>query len=172
MFNEHQKEQRGFTLIELMVSLSILAILVMIGLPSFNDLVLSTRVKNAASDIYASLILARSESIKRGSNVTVTPVGGSWVNGWQVAAGATPLKNQDAISKLTIECPAGTSCAETITFRRDGRLNGVLGSVSFVVDVPSPPSPRRVPLRCVTISVSGQINVLADNNLDGNCSNG
>lgn len=168
--------QRGFTLIELMLVIIVMAILVGIGAPSFRDLVLSTRIKNAASDIYGALVLARSEAIKRGTNVTITPVSSSWINGWAVAVTVsgttTTLRNQDAIANLKIDCPAGTTCADTITFRRDGRLSGVTGPVSFVVDTAETVTPRRVPMRCVTINVSGQVNVLSDNSLDGDCANG
>jgi type IV fimbrial biogenesis protein FimT len=166
-----EQREHGFTVIELMITVVILAVLIAIGAPAFNELVLSTRIKNAASDIYGSLIYARSEAIKRGTNVTVTPAGGLWINGWQVAAGAIALKNQDAFSKLKIECPTGTDCAQTVTYRRDGRLSGAV-TLTFVVDETSPPTPRRVAMRCVTVGVSGQINVLSDTNLDGNCSNG
>ena len=173
------RPQRGFTIIELMVTVVIVAILAAIAVPSFNNLILSTRIKNGASDIYGALILARSEAIKRGCNVTITPTSSSWVNGWQVAVVADcplgtaviPLRNQDALTKLKVDCPSGTTCADTITYRRDGRLSGTT-TVSIAVDEASPPTPRRVPLRCVTVSVSGQVNVLADNNLDGSCANG
>ena len=165
------RPQRGFTIIELMITAEIVAILAAIGVPSFNNLILSTRIKNGASDIYGALILARSEAIKRGANVTITPTSSSWINGWQVAVGTTVLRNQDALSKLKIDCPSGTTCDQTITYRRDGRLSGTT-TISIVVDEETPPTPRRVPNRCVTISVSGQVNVLADNNLDGNCLNG
>lgn len=162
--------QAGFTIIELILAVVILAIVVGIGAPSLQDLVISTRVKNAASDIYSSLIYARSEAIKRSTNVTVTPVSGGWKNGWSVAIGGTTLKQQDAISKLKIECPAATNCTQTLTYRRDGRLTG--GTISFLVDESSPPTPRRVGVRCVTVSVSGQVNVLGDKDYDGSCTNG
>lgn len=170
-YRQARRPQRGFTIIELMITAVIVAILAAIGVPSFNNLILSTRIKNGASDIYGALIFARSEAIKRGANVTITPTSSSWINGWQVAVGSTVLRNQDALSKLKIDCPSGTTCAQTLTYRRDGRLTST-ATLSIVVDESTPPTPRRVPMRCVTINVSGQVNVLADNNLDGNCANG
>src|SRR5688500_13977701 len=92
--------QSGFTVIELMLAVVILAVVVSIGAPSLQELVLGTRIKNAASDIYGALIFARSEAIKRGTNVTVTPAAGGWIDGWTVAVGATTLKQQDPVSKL------------------------------------------------------------------------
>ena len=165
------RRNRGFTIIEMMMTVVILGILAMLAIPSFNDLILSTRIKGGASDIYSALILARSEAIKRGTNVTITPTSGLWTNGWQVAVGGTVLRNQDALSKLTVECPSGTACNQTLTFQRNGRLSGT-STVSIEVYIQDAPATRRVAMRCVSVSVSGQVNVLADNNLDGNCANG
>ncbi len=167
--------QCGFTVIELMLTVVIAAVLAAIAVPSFNDLILSTRIKNGASDIYGALVLARSEAIKRSTNVTVTPKTGGWVNGWKVevvvSGTTTLLREQDVLSKLKVECPLATNCADTLTFQRNGRLTST-ATTSIVVDDATPPATRRVPLRCVSISVSGQVNVLVDNNLDGSCSNG
>jgi type IV fimbrial biogenesis protein FimT len=162
----------GFTIIELMVSLVVLGILVTVAIPSFNDLVLSTRIKSAASDLYGALSLARSEAIKRNANVTVGPLtgGAEWANGWQVKVGATVLATHGAVTNLRVDCPTGTACTQSLTYSRNGRLSS--GTVTLSVDLISPPTPRRVPMRCVTIDVSGRVNVTADNNRDGNCANG
>jgi type IV fimbrial biogenesis protein FimT len=160
----------GFSMIEMLIVLGIVGVLAVVGAPSLSDFVIGTRVKGAASDIYSSLVLARSEAIKRGTNVDIAPLTGGWVNGWEVKVGATVLRSGDPLSKLKIECPAGTNCTQTVTYRRDGRLS--TGTITFAVDVTSPPSPRRISMRCVVVGVSGQINVQTDNNLDGNCANG
>jgi type IV fimbrial biogenesis protein FimT len=160
----------GFTVIELMITLVVLAVLLRLAVPSYRDLVLGTRIKNAASDIYGSLMLARSEAIKRNANVTLTPAGGQWANGWQVAAGATVLESHGALANLAVECPAGTACTQTLTYGRNGRLSS--GPISLSVDVSPAPSPRRVPMRCVSVDLSGRVNVTQDSNLDGSCANG
>lgn len=160
----------GFTIIELMVTLVVLAILVEIAIPSFNDLILGTRIKSAASDVYASLILARSEAIKRNASITISPVSGQWTNGWQVAAGASVLSTHGALLNLRVDCPSGTACTQTLTYGRNGRLSS--GAITLTVDLISPPTPRRVPMRCVNVDLSGRVNVSADNNRDGNCANG
>ena len=170
------KRRYGFTIIELLTTIVILGILMTIAIPSFNDLIVSTRVKGAASDIYAALTFARSEAIKRNINVTVGPLtaGGQWVNGWQVTAviggTQTVLATHGVLSNLTVECPGGTACTQTFTYARNGRLTA--GTLTMNVDVASPPTPRRVPMRCVNVDLSGRVNVTADNNRDGNCANG
>jgi hypothetical protein len=108
--------------------------------------------------------------------VTVGPLtaGGQWVNGWQVTAvigGAnTVLATHGALNNLTVECPGGTACSQAFIYGRNGRLTA--GTVTMNVDVASPPTPRRVPMRCVNVDLSGRVNVTADNNRDGDCTNG
>jgi len=162
----------GFTIIELMTTIVILAILVAIAVPSFNDLILSTRIKGAASDIYGALTLARSEAIKRNSNVTIGPltVSGLWSDGWQVLVGTTVVATHGPLSNLKVECPGGTPCTQTLTYARSGRLTS--GTVTLNIDLSSPPTPRRVPMRCVNVDLGGRINVTVDNDRDGNCANG
>lgn len=60
----------GFTLIEMMTAIFILAILVGLAVPSFNNASLSGKLTGFANDLVASAQLARSEAIKR--NVAVT----------------------------------------------------------------------------------------------------
>lgn len=76
----------GFTLVELMVVLSIAAILLGIGLPSFRTLINSQRITTAANDLLATIHLTRSEAIKRGARVDLVPAGGGddWARGWLV----------------------------------------------------------------------------------------
>jgi len=169
---------RAFTVIELLVVIAIFAILLALAAPSFHDLILSTRVKSAASDIYASFALARSEALKRNANVTVGPVppGASWTAGWQVAVGTSVLNTHGPAVNLRIECPNGTDCNQTLTYSGNGRLvSGVPAgqpTALLNVDVLNPPTSRRVPMRCVQIDLSGRVSVLIDNNRDGDCTNG
>lgn len=55
---------QGFTLIELMVVVAVLAIFVTIGIPSFQNTIEKQRLKNAVEKVYADLSFARSQAIK------------------------------------------------------------------------------------------------------------
>lgn len=66
-----QRPARGVTLIELMVTVSIAAIMMTIAAPSMRDFVRSNQLRTSANDLSALLLLARSESIKRGWPVTL-----------------------------------------------------------------------------------------------------
>jgi len=63
--------QTGFTLIELMVTLTIAGILLAIGVPSFNAFIKNSSLTTGVNELVGALNLARSEAVKRGSRVTV-----------------------------------------------------------------------------------------------------
>ena len=77
-------KQHGFTLIELMVSVSILAVIAMIAAPSFTPLIERWRVRDAAEALHSTLYYARSEAIKRGGGITISAIDDDWANGWEV----------------------------------------------------------------------------------------
>jgi len=95
----------GFTLVELLVAIAVLAILLALAAPNFNDATLSARLNGFANSLVASAQVARSEAIKRNSDITLcasadgsTCAGsGGWEQGWVVLSGATVLQVQQAL---------------------------------------------------------------------------
>lgn len=77
---------KGFTLIELMVTISVAAILLVIAVPNFQTFVLNNRITGQANDMMTALNYARSEAIKRGTPVSMRSSAGStnWSAGWFV----------------------------------------------------------------------------------------
>jgi len=71
---------RGFTLLELMVAIAVLAILATVGVPSFRALIQNNRVTTQANELVSALSFARTEAVKRGRNVEVviTQLGDGW----------------------------------------------------------------------------------------------
>lgn len=78
------KLQSAFTVIELMMVVSILIILLAVAIPSFTENVVNNRLTTIANELVASLSYARSEAIRRGQHVAVRKTGTNWENGWQV----------------------------------------------------------------------------------------
>lgn len=65
------RRSQGFTLIELVVALSVLAIIVAMAVPSFTSLINSNRLSTNANELVAAVQLAKMESLRRGMRVGV-----------------------------------------------------------------------------------------------------
>jgi type IV fimbrial biogenesis protein FimT len=86
------KSSNGFTLIELMITLVIAAILITVGVPSFRDILVRNRVASHQLDLISSLNLARSEAVSRGtligvcgrSTATACVTNNDWSGGWLI----------------------------------------------------------------------------------------
>jgi type IV fimbrial biogenesis protein FimT len=64
-----KQQQFGFTLVELMVTVGVFVILGSLALPSFQEMVQNSKTRNAAESIHTGLQIARSEAVKRNTNV-------------------------------------------------------------------------------------------------------
>jgi len=86
--HKNRGKTSGFTLLELMVTLAIAAILASLAAPSFSDIIKNNRMTTQYNELLASLSVARSEAIKRGATVTVcksidqASCSGNWKDGW------------------------------------------------------------------------------------------
>jgi type IV fimbrial biogenesis protein FimT len=152
----------GFTLVELLIAIAIVAILASIATPSFRQFVSGQRIKTAAFDIMSALTLARSEAIKRAAPVTVVPTGGAWTNGWTVTApDGTVLTRQSALSGLSIACKSGSPAA-TVTcpaggfaYAGNGRLTAATAAEVPSFEISGTSSNVA---RCISIDLSGRPN--------------
>ena len=73
-----------------MTVLVVAAILAAIALPSLANVLAAQRLRAAGSDLVTSLLVARSEAIKRKARVEVAPQApGDWTSGWRVVSMAT-----------------------------------------------------------------------------------
>lgn len=141
---------RGFTLIELIFTVAVMAVLASLAAPSFRQFIATQRIRNASFDLMAGLTLARSEAITRNANVDLLRTGSAWDGGWKVSVdgGATALLNQQTYSGLAITDSAGLS---QITYGKDGRAttastNFTIGPATAMTGVTS---------RCIAIGLSG-----------------
>lgn len=136
---------RGFTLVEMMVVVVIMAILVAIGVPSFQQMIASQKVKTAASRLQSALVLTRSEALKRNTNITLAPAtAGQWAAGWKILdpTGGADLASYGEIKAITVTGPA------SVIYQASGRVNGAAASFKFA-------SPNTPEIRCVAVSLSG-----------------
>jgi len=123
--------QRGFTTLEILVTLALMAVLAAIAAPSMIDFVRNNKMSTAARQLDADMMLARREAIKRNMRVIVCIKGSTagkcgtaataWAAGWLVcydadsdndcddtsAANPNPIRQHAAISStLTLTGPA------------------------------------------------------------------
>lgn len=142
-----RRSQRGFTLTELVVTVSVAAILTTVAVPSFNGVIANQRARTMASSLYATLSKTRSEALTLNGNVTLQPKAGGWGNGWQMLdANNNVLDDYTTASGITIAGPAA------ITYRSSGRLPaGALPMFQI-----STSSGGTMNYQCVSVELSGR----------------
>lgn len=74
----------GFTLIELVVTIAIAAILLTLAAPSFVAFQRNSELTSQTNALVAALGTARTEAMKRNFNARVEAKSGGWANGWVV----------------------------------------------------------------------------------------
>lgn len=133
--------QRGFSLLELMITLSVAAILLVIAVPNFRDLMHRNQVSSASNELLASMAYARTEAITRGQLVSMCPstdstscaASSAYETGWMVytypAGSASANKAYDSGNSILLRATtvrtgvsvrAGSSAV--ITFGQQGQL--------------------------------------------------
>lgn len=94
---------RGFTLIELMVTLAVLAILTTIAAPSFVSFLRNSELTSLTNKLVAAINTARSEAMKTGRNAYVIPASdASWSKGWRVFVDLNGNGSFDEGTDLTV----------------------------------------------------------------------
>jgi type IV fimbrial biogenesis protein FimT len=137
--------QRGFTLIELIVTVVVGAILTALAIPAFQGFVMNDRDSAQINSLAYSFNYARSEAVKEDlpGGVTVCPSTGAicsgtaaWAQGWIVyytdANNTTQiLQTVPALAGSNNVTPAGAATATTgITFQSSGKATGLAGSMT------------------------------------------
>jgi len=137
---------RGFTITETMVTVAVLVIIVGLATPSFREIILAQGVKTASFDVFAGLILARSEAVSRNTTVTITPSGGNWAEGWVIAdSGGEVVRRQDRMPQVIISGPS------SVTYNGAGRVTTGGTSISLMTN-----GGRLPHARCIRIDLSGR----------------
>jgi type IV fimbrial biogenesis protein FimT len=142
------RAERGFTLTELIVTVSVAAILATIAVPSFNGIIASQRARTFASALYATLAKTRSAALTLNNNVTLQPKAGGWASGWQILdPNNNVLDDYTAAPGITVAGPVAVS------YRPSGRLP--VGGAAPVFRI-STNAGNSVNYQCVSVDLSGR----------------
>lgn len=138
-----RRPSRGFTIVELMISLTIAAVLLGIALPAFNNFIAQQRLTTYTSDMVAAIAYARSEAARLGGVVSVQALvtgnnGNEWGGGYCVIAGnpgscaGTPLRRIEAPQDVTLDAVGGLDGIYALSFNSRGVLvNGNGGGIQI-----------------------------------------
>jgi type IV fimbrial biogenesis protein FimT len=165
---------RGFTLVELIITLTIAGILMAVAAPALQTFVTSNRLSSQINDIMADITHARNEAIKRSvlTGICTTAVGGTscvasgnWANGWLVyyCANETSTITCAASEKTTIKLHEQltgnntlTGPASEIIYRKDGIIQSGTGQFTLT-------DPKTGKKRIVCIVNTGRPSLSEDN---------
>jgi type IV fimbrial biogenesis protein FimT len=171
----------GFTLIELMVTISVAAVMLTLAAPSFISYQRNSELTTAATSYSAALSAARGEAMKRQLNTLVRPVSGnSWTTGWMIysdvdwdfaytAGTDVQIYTQAAVAptlSVDVDTTASDATSHYIMFSGAGFLRNQSGGTasSAAVEFKSSTGEKRL----VIVSPAGRMRV-CNPDKDANC---
>lgn len=176
---------RGFSLIELMITIALAGILMAVAAPSMQKMFKTNRVQTEASSFVGDLMLARTEAVKRGQNVSVCVssdglnclAANTWNSGWIVfsdsAAACSGASSTNPAIKVR-KAFSGTdtfaaSVAKTcVTFNREGFTSN-LGTATVTFTLHTADN-LGTATRCVAVDLGGRITTQTAGQASTSCS--
>ena len=149
---------RGFSLIELMVAVAILAILASIAAPAMQNMIIQSRLTSQTNELLSAVQFARGEAIKRNQSIRLcsadsagdTACGGNWAHWVVLNANNTVLRQGSLPGTLRL---SSTLSSDTLTFLPTGLNDVTVGtSDSLVLCSPTGTGDTR---RIITVRLAG-----------------
>jgi type IV fimbrial biogenesis protein FimT len=160
----------GFTLIELMIGITILAIVMAMGMPSYSVWIQNMRLRNAAESILNGLQLARAEAVRRNTSVQfILGTGSSWcVTLGTDCVNPIPIQSRSTGDGSSAAVTVASADGTTFTFNSLGRrtlpLPATGASNAIIVDInPAVLSAAQSRDLRITVNVGGNIRMCDPN---------
>lgn len=152
------QNEAAFTLIELIVTVALAAIVAAVAIPAYQDFIRGQRATTSTNDLITAFHLARSEAVKRGGNVEVCSsadqanCGGNWADGWLVrdAGDGNVIRAWQGRPQKNLQMRAG---AGPVEFNGDGEADQAYNFELWFDGCEGDET------RQININVSGQITV-------------
>jgi len=169
---------QGFTMVELLVTIAILAIVTAIGLPSLNEFIIKSRVDSEISEIHRLLLTARNTAINTGKNVTVCPLSGTTCGtNWQGelsvftndTSAADDIKAYNSATEQLIKTKSKVATGDTLKFNKTRIVYGPTGNISNGESslFSYCPEGDTSLARSINVSLSGRVYASQDTDNDG-----
>jgi type IV fimbrial biogenesis protein FimT len=163
--------QFAFTMIELLIVITIGAILMAIAIPSYRYVTTSNRVAGEINGLLGDVQFARYEAIKEGLNVTICPTqtasdttcyaSSTWTGGWIVLSNANAV-NASAVLRRQLpftsynsnDTLSSSGSVQSLIFNREGFVTGLSGIGTVTFSLKDPTSNAGF-TRCLMVSAAG-----------------
>jgi type IV fimbrial biogenesis protein FimT len=162
------KIQRGFTLVELMITLVIASIVLTMAVPGMRDLIQNNRITGQVNEMVTAFNLARMEAIRRGSPVSVCASAdqascsgaNDWASGWIVFTDANGSGNPTVSQLIRAwdQLPGNPAISETggasfVRYQSNG-FTGVPAPLTFTHTIPGCSGMQQ---RTIDITAAGRV---------------
>jgi type IV fimbrial biogenesis protein FimT len=184
------RAQTGFTMTELLVTMTIAAMLMGIGVPSYRYVTYSNRVSTEVNSLLGDLQYARSEAVKEGQMVTVCPAntalnactgGTSWNNGWiifsdinsnqTIASTANILRVRQAFASNPVDTLVSDNALSFVSFNREGFATSFPATAAGYVTFTLHTTPYKKDwARCLQLFPTGMMGTEKATDAQANCS--
>lgn len=178
----HPRTASGFTLLELIVAISIAGILMAMAIPSFQDLMRNNRLTTYANEFVTTLNLARSEAVKRGVPITARKISAAgtsthWgTSGWNVFVDTnkdgvqnTATNSTEVTLRTYDKLPSNFSLigngvlVDSITYIANGSSNSTAATLILCDNSDGNGLIEPYTARAIIISMTGRIQMARDN---------
>lgn len=155
----HRTREQGFTLMELIVTLAVAAIILSFGVPGFTSFIDNNRATTHTNDLVTALNLARSEATRRGATVSVcSSTDGATCNGTSDWSTGWVARTATDVLRVWPERSGGAGVVTGNVARVDFVARGSLGTAAPDLDIALPDCTGNNG-REVTVNAAGRISV-------------